>query len=421
MKISVITVCFNEFKSIEGTLFSVFNQTFRTSIEYIVVDGQSSDGTKEILYDHKENIDLLICEEDAGLYDAMNKGVQLATGDYILFLNSGDVFSASDAVEKAINKIESDSTVVYFDSYVRKKDGSLFPEKCAPLVKMNKRATFRHGACFIKTAVHQGELYDLGRSDLGFALDYHFLYKMYMSGEKFQYVEDFLIEYLSDGISSDIDLSLIYNSRITFGRASKSREWLLRKKLRIKQVMKKSYLFYAVRLLLNFARNYALGSVALSLPFWFMRKSALTGLGCRLGSNSKIDRRLRVFGPRKLKVGNNTHINGDVFIDARGGCNIGDSVSISHRAMIITGSHDVHSKSFAELHRPITIEDFVWIGAGAIILQGVTVGRGAVIAAGAVVTRDVGPGEIVVGCPAKTIANRRTDLQYQCISGIPFT
>ena len=421
MKISVITVCFNEFESIERTLLSVFNQTFRSSIEYIVIDGQSNDGTKELLYDHKENIDFLICEEDAGLYDAMNKGISLATGDYILFLNSGDVFFAPNAVENAVNKIEPGSTIIYFDSYVRKQDGSLFPEKCAPLVEMNNRAIFRHGACFIKTAVHRGTLYDLARTDFGFALDFDFLYKMYIGGEKFQYVEMFLIEYLLDGISNNIELSLVYNSRIRLRRASRSREWLIRKKLRIKQVVKKSYLFYAGRLLVNFVRNYALGSVALCLPFWALRKSALKSLGCRLGNNSKIDRRLKVFGPRNLKVGNNTHINGDVFIDARGGCSIGDSVSISPRAMIITGSHDVQSTSFSELHRPITIEDFVWIGAGATILQGVTVGRGGVVAAGAVVTRNVGPGEIVAGCPAKVIANRRSNLHYQCRSGMPFT
>lgn len=90
-KISVITVVFNNVRDIGFTLESMASQSYK-NVEHIVIDGKSTDGTLEILTKHKEQIDILISEEDQGIYDAMNKGLKLATGEYVLFLNSGDAF-----------------------------------------------------------------------------------------------------------------------------------------------------------------------------------------------------------------------------------------------------------------------------------------------------------------------------------------
>lgn len=90
-KISVITVVFNNVRDIGFTLESMASQSYK-NVEHIVIDGKSTDGTLEILTTHKEQIDILISEEDHGIYDAMNKGLKLATGEYVLFLNSGDAF-----------------------------------------------------------------------------------------------------------------------------------------------------------------------------------------------------------------------------------------------------------------------------------------------------------------------------------------
>jgi len=92
MKISVITVCFNSSKTIEKTFQSIQNQIYN-DIEYIVVDGNSKDGTVKIIESYKEIISKYISEKDKGLYDAMNKGIALATGDIIGILNSDDIFS----------------------------------------------------------------------------------------------------------------------------------------------------------------------------------------------------------------------------------------------------------------------------------------------------------------------------------------
>ena len=92
MKISIITVCYNSSKTIERTFQSLQNQIY-TNIEYIVIDGDSIDGTKKIIENYKEIISVYISEKDNGLYDAMNKGVSIATGDLVGILNSDDIFT----------------------------------------------------------------------------------------------------------------------------------------------------------------------------------------------------------------------------------------------------------------------------------------------------------------------------------------
>jgi glycosyltransferase involved in cell wall biosynthesis len=98
-KLSVITVVYNNVKDIERTIRSVVNQTY-DNIEYIVVDGLSTDGTLDIIYRYNNRINTLISEKDKGIYDAMNKGLAAATGDYVLFMNSGDEIYAPDTVEQ---------------------------------------------------------------------------------------------------------------------------------------------------------------------------------------------------------------------------------------------------------------------------------------------------------------------------------
>lgn len=120
-------------------------------------------------------------------------------------------------------------------------------------------------------------------------------------------------------------------------------------------------------------------------------------------------------------MGSYSHINRGCTIDARGNIKIGDNVSISHGVFIMTGSHDHQAKDFLGKFLPIDIDDYVWIGVGAVILQNIHIGKGAVICAGAVVTKDVGAYEIVGGVPAKKIGERSCDLDYHCLWDMPFT
>ena len=96
-KLSVITIVYNNAIAIERTMLSVLNQTY-SNIEYILIDGASTDGTKEIIQIYGERLAQFISEKDKGIYDAMNKGLALATGDYVLFMNSGDEIYAPETV-----------------------------------------------------------------------------------------------------------------------------------------------------------------------------------------------------------------------------------------------------------------------------------------------------------------------------------
>ncbi|MDB4922604.1 glycosyltransferase family 2 protein [Mucilaginibacter sp.] len=108
--LSVITIVYNNVKDIERTTLSVLNQTY-PNIEYIVIDGKSSDGTLQIIEKYKDRIARLVSEKDEGIYDAMNKGLAVATGDYLIFMNSGDEFYEPDTVQQVF------ATAPYADIY----------------------------------------------------------------------------------------------------------------------------------------------------------------------------------------------------------------------------------------------------------------------------------------------------------------
>ncbi|MBP5501865.1 MAG: glycosyltransferase [Bacteroidales bacterium] len=124
-KISVVTVVYNSKALIENTVKSIINQSYN-HIEYIVVDGGSTDGTIDILNSYKKNISTLISEPDHGIYDAMNKGISLATGDFVVFINSGDKFSSDDILEKIFSNPEAASAdVVYGDTDITDSEGNI--------------------------------------------------------------------------------------------------------------------------------------------------------------------------------------------------------------------------------------------------------------------------------------------------------
>jgi len=110
MKISIITVSYNSIKFIESCINSVKNQSYR-DIEHILVDGASNDGTLSLLNNMRNNFSTLVSEPDRGIYDAMNKGIQLAKGDVIGFLNSDDFYDNDKIISKVANLFKNDSTL----------------------------------------------------------------------------------------------------------------------------------------------------------------------------------------------------------------------------------------------------------------------------------------------------------------------
>ena len=151
-KLSVITIVYNNVRDIERTVLSVLNQSY-ANIEYLVIDGASNDGTLGILKKYEGKIRRLISERDKGIYDAMNKGLALANGDYVLFMNSGDEIYASDTVEK-IFATESDGDIYYGET-------EMYDENWKSLGQRRHRAPdhftwkdFRFGMCISHQAIY---------------------------------------------------------------------------------------------------------------------------------------------------------------------------------------------------------------------------------------------------------------------------
>lgn len=115
LKITIVTVVYNDVNNIEKTIKSVIEQTYN-NIEYIIIDGASNDGTIEVIKQFASNITKWISESDNGIYDAMNKGINMATGKYINFMNSGDLFYDKNVLFNIFNNARYDEEIIWGDT-----------------------------------------------------------------------------------------------------------------------------------------------------------------------------------------------------------------------------------------------------------------------------------------------------------------
>lgn len=149
------------------------------------------------------------------------------------------------------------------------------------------------------------------------------------------------------------------------------------------------------------------------LPSRHLRKWFYQLLGAKIGEKTYPCRRVEILLPKGLELGNRVAVGWHVEFDARGGIIVGHDTNISSHVKLITGSHDISNNEFKADFLPIHIGHHVWIGTGAIILQGVKIGDGSVIAAGAVVTHDIPPYEVWGGVPARFLKKREENMEYK--------
>lgn len=421
LKISVVTVCYNAVDTLEETMLSVLNQTY-PNVEYIVIDGGSTDGTVDIIKKYANRLAYWVSEPDKGIYDAMNKGITAATGDYINFMNAGDIFVDVKTVEKAVALFPSNVDVVFGDSYEKSANGSIYYVECSSNPDdLAKGPTYRHGSSFVKTKVHKEHLFDLSKKDkFSYGLDFNCIFNLYHDGCIFCKIDIPIMIYELDGTSNNQLKSLKINYAIThqyrMATLKERCKYILQNiYIRLNQSKFKSSIYTPYYFLI-----YLMNNVVAHIPWWRLRKMYFKLLGVKIDRNTILNMGQFFLVPRRLQIGSNTHINRNCILDARGGLTIGSNVSISYNVSLITGSHDCHSKNFAGKYLPIEIGNYVWIAANATILNNVKIGEGAVISAGAVVTKDVAPYTIVGGVPAKIIGERSHDLNYKCEWALPF-
>lgn len=219
MKISIVTVVFNNANTIKDAINSVLNQTYQ-DIEYIIIDGKSTDGTIEIIQSYGSKISKFVSEPDKGIYDAMNKGLKLATGDVVGILNSDDFYILNDVIEKVVKVFEEQQVESMFadlvyvkaediDKVVRYYDSSYFSLDKFAYGWMPAHPTF-----FIKREVY--ERYGYFKIDYKIAADYELLVRfLAKNGVSYYYLREPIIKMRIGGVSTrNLKSNFILNQEI---------------------------------------------------------------------------------------------------------------------------------------------------------------------------------------------------------------
>lgn len=159
--ITIITVVYNDFKNIEKTIQAILDQTYK-DIEYIIIDGGSQDGTADVIKKYESNLAYWISEKDRGIYDAMNKAINKSNGEWIIFMNSGDLFYNNNVLQDIFfNKSYPVSDIIYGNTLALNSKNIIIPPK-----KISKNFFYSNTIChqsifFKKEMFLKNNLYNL--------------------------------------------------------------------------------------------------------------------------------------------------------------------------------------------------------------------------------------------------------------------
>ena len=206
MKISIITVAYNSANTIEDTIKSVLAQTY-SNLEYILIDGASTDATMDIVQRYKENITTVVSEPDKGIYDAMNKGVKLATGDIVGILNSDDFYAHNEVLKRIVEKFQmSELEGVYADlDYVDAENTSQIVRKWRSgeyqLDAFKKGWMPPHPTFFVLNKVYKK--FGSYNTTLRSAADYEFMLRViHKENIRLGYLPEVIVKMRAGGISN---------------------------------------------------------------------------------------------------------------------------------------------------------------------------------------------------------------------------
>lgn len=209
--ISIITVCFNSAKTIRQTIESVLNQTY-TNIEYILVDGKSTDNTMDIIQEYEPKfaekgiIYRWISEPDNGIYDAMNKGIKMATGEWIGIINSDDWYE-SDNCEIIQKNSNLKNTIIYGTIKYWKNNRPLFIKKNEDIRLLNKGMVIPHPSVFMTKSIYKKN--GLFNTNLKIAADWELMIRAWKNQINFYYIKELKVNFACNGISSEINYQTI--------------------------------------------------------------------------------------------------------------------------------------------------------------------------------------------------------------------
>jgi glycosyltransferase involved in cell wall biosynthesis len=219
MKVSIITVCYNSFAHIQDAIDSVVEQDF-SNIEHIVIDGNSTDGTQKILEKNAADLAFWISEPDMGIYDAMNKGIQAATGDIVGILNSDDFYYDQNVISKVASAFSDKNVDAVFGDLIfvdpRNLDRTVrtYSSKNWHPDKFAKGYMPAHPTFFVRKEFY--EKYGLFETDYKIAADYEMLIRLlYVNKLKYTYLPMKMVKMRKGGVSSNgIKSNIILNNEI---------------------------------------------------------------------------------------------------------------------------------------------------------------------------------------------------------------
>jgi len=199
-KLSIITIVYNNVRDIERTLLSVLNQTY-PNIEYIIIDGLSTDGTIDIIKKQESRISKFVSERDEGIYDAMNKGLALATGDYVLFMNSGDEIYVNDTVANVFATAD-DADIYYGETEMIDSAGQSLGQRRHKAPEVLSLKSFKYGMSVSHQAIYIKRSLT-GPYDRNFQLssDIHWILRAIKKATTIVNVHQYVAKYLVGGMS----------------------------------------------------------------------------------------------------------------------------------------------------------------------------------------------------------------------------
>ena len=206
-RFSIVTVTYNAENVLNDTIQSIVTQTYR-NVEYIIVDGGSIDGTMHIVDRYRPMISIVVSEPDNGLYDAMNKGIALATGDYICFLNAGDAFHEDDTLQRMVHSLRGMELpdVIYGDTDIVDAEGHfLHKRRLSPPKKLTWKSFENgmlvcHQAFFARTKLAKATPYDL---TYRFSADFDWCVRILKQAAVTHHTHLTLIDYLNEGMTTE--------------------------------------------------------------------------------------------------------------------------------------------------------------------------------------------------------------------------
>lgn len=199
-KISIITVVYNDKNGLEKTIKSVIEQTYN-NVQYIVIDGGSTDGTIDIIKKFENKISFWKSEPDNGIYDAMNKGINIATGTWINFMNAGDTFVDNYVLDKLEQYFESNNDVIFGDSIIKQLNNYYISKASPSQIGDYKSLTqgFFHQSSFVKNGLAKKHPFDLKYK---FVADFNMMVTLYHENARFVYTDFPIAFYDTNGTSS---------------------------------------------------------------------------------------------------------------------------------------------------------------------------------------------------------------------------